>query len=93
MADIKTFKSRRDMQHDAMTNFAKYLVEQGWECNDFEPANFCVLASGNSAVGGAVEYVFADGGDRESLLKFIGMIEAAKATALEELKELDDLEV
>ena len=81
------------MQHDAMTNFAKYLVEQGLECHDFEPKNFCVLASGNSAVGGAVEYIAADGSDRDSLLKLIGMLEAAKATALEELKELDGLDV
>ena len=93
MGDVIKHKTRRDRQHDAMTNFAKYLVEQGRECHDFEPTNFCVLASGNSAVGGAVEHISADGGDRDSLLKFIGMIEAAKAAALEELKELDDLDV
>ena len=89
--DLKDAKRRSDdsKEHAKKTDYAKFLIEQGEECRDFAPANFCLIAAGHSMCGGSSVDFFCSNTDKNSLYEFIGMLEAVKSEALALITEIE----
>jgi hypothetical protein len=89
--DLKDAKRRSDesKEHSKKTDYAKFLIEHGEECGDFEPAHFCLIAAGHSMCGGSSLDVFFSDKDKNSLYEFVGMLESVKLEALAMIMELE----
>lgn len=89
MTEIVDFTKTRE--HKDLTRFSQFLIELGYECDDMQPPHFCVLAANFSSIGGSLEYTSHELRDRDALLRYIGMLEAAKNDAFKKLDEMINL--